>query len=58
MSADEPLYCRACGAEDWDCACADDAPGPYCETCGAPDCGDAACASGDSPAELGPVRRC
>jgi hypothetical protein len=40
MSAEEPLYCPLCGAEDFGCEC--DLEGPFekkdirfCETCGA-----------------------
>lgn len=40
--SDEPLYCRACGAEDWDCGCID-AVGPFCEICGVSGCDDQGC---------------
>jgi hypothetical protein len=32
MSADEPLYCAACGREY--CDCDQGAEGPYCQACG------------------------
>jgi hypothetical protein len=33
MSAEEPLYCTHCGAEDYDCACRKDRAGSaYCES--------------------------
>ena len=35
MSAEEPIYCSQCGAEDFGCDCPDaQAPGPYCDVCG------------------------
>jgi hypothetical protein len=43
MSA-EPIFCQACGAEDFECSCGPGARGPYCEICGVADCTDDGCA--------------
>lgn len=38
MSAEEPLYCAICGAEDWECGHSFSSDGyyhgPWCEACG------------------------